>query len=100
KHAINLHMSAAARLKHNVPPVRRPRWEVVASSIVGQWHLLFAGDVHHIDVARPRLTRPVVPHPGKGQELSIWRPRRRHGITLVGYAYGVRSIRCHGIDLG
>src|SRR5271157_6247414 len=62
EHGIDLDPAAAIRLKHDMPPVGRPRWEVVAPAVMRQLRPLFAGDIHHVDVARARLSWTIVPN--------------------------------------
>ena len=71
QHAPDLNFSGAVGLKHDVPPIRRPARKIVAPTIMRKLRPLFAGDIHHIDIAGARRSRPIMPHPGEGEKLSI-----------------------------
>src|SRR5579863_1532756 len=86
QHAPDLQASGAIRLKHDVPIIRRPAWEVVAPPIVRELHPLLAGNVHQIKIGSSRLARPVSSNPGKSEELPVRRPVRRNRISLIGHA--------------
>src|SRR5438128_12653243 len=66
---------------------------------MGKLHPLLARDIHQVNVAGAGFSWAILANPGKSEELSIRRPRRRYGITLVGHALDIRSIRLHGVDL-
>src|SRR5690242_9966371 len=99
QHRPDLIAARTIGLKNNVAPVGRPGREIVSSAIVCQLHELTAGDVHHIDILRPRGARTVVTNPRKSEELPVWGPRWRNGITLVGHLLWVGAISLHHVNL-
>ena len=81
QHGPDLVAPGTAGLKHQVPPIRRPRREIIPSAVVAQLHPLFAGNIHQVKIFWP----PGAPGPycriqETGQELSIrvTRPVRPH----------------------
>src|SRR5271169_3236723 len=45
QHGPDFFFARAARLKHNMPAIGRPRRKIIPSAIVGQLHPLLAGDI-------------------------------------------------------
>src|SRR5262249_44808066 len=97
EHSPNLVFSGAIRLKNNVTAIGRPRRKIVAPGIMCQLYPLPAGDVHYINVLRAGSPGSVLAHPGKSQELSVGRPRRRNRVTDIGDALYVGAIGSHHI---
>src|SRR5438270_10049867 len=79
--------------------IRRPGWKIVSTTIVGQLHPLLADNVHDVNIFRTWRSWPVVPHPGKCQELAIRRPRRRYRITCVRNLLHFGSVGPHDVNL-
>src|SRR5437879_2039785 len=52
QHSPDFFLARAARLKHDVAPIRRPRRKIVAPAVVRKLDPLLAGDIHQIDVRR------------------------------------------------
>src|SRR5208282_1985652 len=50
-------------LENNVPPIRRPRREIVAPRLVRGLQPSLAGDVHHVDVLPPGIAGTVLAVP-------------------------------------
>src|SRR5271165_4066365 len=46
QHRPDLQAARTVRLKDDVPPIRRPRREIVPPAIMGELHPLFAGHIH------------------------------------------------------
>ncbi len=99
QHHPDLFLARAARLKHNMPPIRRPRRKIVAPAIMCQLHPLLAGDVHQVNVGSAGLTGTIFANPCHRQELSIRRPSWRNRVALVRDALLVRAVGLHGVNL-
>src|ERR1035438_472402 len=73
QHGPNLFFARTARLKHNMPPIRRPRRKIIAPTIVRQLDPLLTRNVHQVEVRRSRFTGSVLPNPRKGEKLPVRR---------------------------
>src|SRR5260221_6591064 len=83
QHRPDFFLARSAGLKHNMPPVGRPRRKIVPPAIVCKLHPLLAGDVHQVEVGRSRFARTILPHPRERKKLAVGRPVRRHRISLI-----------------
>ncbi len=100
KHGPYLGSTTLFALKYDVPSIRGPGRKILSSLVMGELGPAFAGNVHDVDVLPARRAWAVFAVPRKGQELSVRRPRGRGGVTTIGQALYVGSIRIHGVDLG
>ena len=99
QHAPDLEGTRPVGLKHYMPSVGRPRRKIVAPAIVRELHPLLAGNIHQVDIQRSGIARSVLAHPGKGQELSVRRPVRRHRVSLIRHARLIGAVGFHGVNL-
>src|SRR5580692_2800464 len=86
KHGPYLRSATVLALEHDVPPIRRPRGEILPPRIMRELGPALAGNVHDVDVLTPCGARTILAVPGKCQKLSVGRPRGRSGISAVGHA--------------
>src|SRR3954452_22714799 len=99
KHGPYLRVSANLAFKHDMPPVRRPAWEIIAPRIVRKLQPALAGDVHDVDVLPARRAGAVLPVPTKGEHGAVGRPGRRDGVASIRQPLDVGSVLVHGVDL-
>src|ERR1700734_1356939 len=97
KHRPNFRSTTVLALEDDVPPIRRPRGEILPPRIMRELGPAFAGNVHDVNVLAPRGSRTIFAVPGKRQKLSVRRPGRRGGISAVGHALHASSIRSHDV---
>src|ERR1700733_15822800 len=96
EHHPDLFFPGTAGLKNDVAAVRRPERKIVATAIMSELHPLLAGGVHQINIRRAGITGSIFPRPCHRQELAVWRPIRRNGVSLVSHALLVRAVGFHG----
>src|SRR5690242_3345029 len=82
-----------------MPSVRRPRWEIIASTVVRELHPLLARNIHEIEIGCSWLSRSIFPHPRESEKLPVRSPTGGNCISLVGHALLIRAVRLHRINL-